>query len=140
IFEVGEKEGQNTEGYREQCDTLRRCRSPDKVSHLDKLSQVRGMGILTPPFFTYIMLILRVEGPAAHVVKKSLLGSCPEGRCGESPWLSTFPEDRLMKYDDIVLGAESAGAIVATRLCDAPHRPVLVIVAAPDYPTLVQLP
>jgi len=31
------------------------------------------MGILTPPFFTYIMLILRVEGLTADVVKISCL-------------------------------------------------------------------
>jgi len=55
----------------EQCDTLRRCREPDGVSHLDKLSQGRGMGILTPLFFTYIMLILRVEVPTACVIKLS---------------------------------------------------------------------
>ena len=45
-----------------------------------------------------------------------------------------------MKYDYIVLGAGSAGAIVATRLSEDPQRSVLLIEAGPDYSTLDQLP
>jgi predicted dehydrogenase (TIGR03970 family) len=51
-----------------------------------------------------------------------------------------FLEDCLMQYDHIVLGAGSAGAIVATRLSEDPQRSVLLIEAGPDYPTLEQLP
>jgi hypothetical protein len=53
----------------EQCDRLRRCRVPDRMSRLDTLSQDRVMSLLTPPFFIYIMLILRVEGLTADVGK-----------------------------------------------------------------------
>src|SRR5919107_5348817 len=45
-----------------------------------------------------------------------------------------------MKYDHIVLGAGSAGAIVAARLSEDPKRSVLVLDAGPDYPELERLP
>ena len=45
-----------------------------------------------------------------------------------------------MKYDHIVLGAGSAGSIMATRLSEDGHRSVLLIEAGPDYPTIEQLP
>ncbi|MGE3270043.1 MAG: mycofactocin system GMC family oxidoreductase MftG [Chloroflexota bacterium] len=45
-----------------------------------------------------------------------------------------------MKYDHIVLGAGSAGAILAARLSEDPQRSVLLIEAGPDYPSLEQLP
>src|SRR3954468_20850122 len=45
-----------------------------------------------------------------------------------------------MKYDYIVLGAGSAGSILAARLTEDPDRSVLVIEPGPDYPTIDSLP
>jgi choline dehydrogenase len=46
----------------------------------------------------------------------------------------------MEQFDEIVVGAGSAGAVIAARLSEDTSRRVLLLEAGPDYPSLEQLP